>query len=223
MTWKDAVVAEAGVLRLSPWGVSGDNRTWKGRRVRGKGYRTMKKRTALTMLTSCMMVAATAGTYAQWDKVTDSTTGSIGLSKPVILDASSTTMENNDKSRTVGQLATASGTATFTLQDEKSKVKSLKITPEVTSTQGGATTNDFEITIKDGNNPSASLSGGVYEDVTLSEANNYTVELKPIVKESAETLGNGKTIEEWNKVGTLNVTLKGELVGKESAELSQVQ
>ncbi|MDO5146186.1 MAG: hypothetical protein Q4D60_04210 [Eubacteriales bacterium] len=190
----------------------------------------MKKRTALTMLTSCMMVAATAGTYAQWDKVTDSQSNTIGLDKPVIIKATQPTMSNNADTRQLDDFATVDAEATFNVNHVDKKIGALQIKPTVKgqNVDGSiqVSEKDFIITVEekaaDSLAPNTPLKGlktdsSTYQDSTVKEGDaTYIVHLVPKVQGEN---GGSKTNEEWDEVGDLTVTVQGTLVGTAGEEV----
>ena len=138
----------------------------------------MKKSTLLSLLTAATVIITTAGTYAVWDSLTDSTTESITFRNPVTVQVNPE-YTLTETAASLGVDPSASGDVTFTVSDANSLAKQLKIVPSVSG--GTASTSDFDFTITDKNNLSTALSGNAssgFVDTTL-DSTVYTVTVTP--------------------------------------------
>ena len=164
----------------------------------------MKKSTLLSLLTTAAIITTTAGTYAVWDTVEDSTQATITFSQPVTVEVPTNyTLSENQTERTLGNYPSASGNVSFTIKNNnivngKKLANQLEITPSISGE--GLGINDFTIEIidkNDSNNPLNENNSNVFTDNTI-DSTDYTVKVTPVNEKSI-----GKAVNV-----TLNATLK---------------
>lgn len=119
----------------------------------------MKKKKLLSLLTGIAIVVSTAGTYAIWDKVSDSTNSAdVTFSKPVTVNYSGANfvLNKDDTLATSDDSKNPSANAQniqFSVSNPDAKADTLQIIPQVNyknSSDGDTTTNlanDFDINI----------------------------------------------------------------------------
>ena len=138
----------------------------------------MKKSTLISLLTAATVIITTAGTYAVWDSLTDSTTESITFRNPVTVEVSPE-YTLTEAAASLGVDPSASGDVTFTVSNDNNLAKQLKIVPSVSG--GTASISDFDFVITDKNNMSTPLTGDAtsgFVDTTL-DSTIYTVTVTP--------------------------------------------
>lgn len=137
----------------------------------------MKKSKLLSILTAAAAIITTAGTYAVWDTLEDSTTEEITFRKPVTVTVNPD-FNLTESQGTLGEYPVASGNVAFTVSNESGLAKSLKITPKVSGSN--VSIDNFDITIKDTDGGDGILSGSAtagFTDTTL-DSTNYKIEVK---------------------------------------------
>lgn len=141
----------------------------------------MKKSKLLSVLTAGAVIATTAGTYAVWDKLNAETTAqAVEFRNPVTV-AIDTDLSVKKDNTGLGQTPTATGTASFTVDNEDGLAKKLVLKPVIES-EHGITTNDFDFSVFDGDSSSGTpIIGdavGGFADNSL-ESLNYTIQITP--------------------------------------------
>lgn len=147
----------------------------------------MKKSSLLSLLTATAIVATSAGTYAAWDKLDATSTGSITVAKKSV-EVTAENMAAFTETNTLGATSVNyAGVAKFNVEDKESKIIGLVAEVEV---KDGTTMQ----VITNGVTASATLQGSYQPgenvfDVTVT-VNDETLAGKPLevtVKATAKT------------------------------------
>lgn len=161
----------------------------------------MKKSTLLSLATAGAIVATSVGTFAVWDTLEATSTGSITVASPSVI-VKATNMDNFTNNDSLGATEiTYTGTAKFNVEGAD-KLTSLKLTPSVTAGDGTDLTDKVSIAVEQTGETLTGDSSQGYVDSKLAEGDNeYTV--KVTVNDS--TLSTKE----------LNVSVKAEATPKE--------
>ncbi len=155
----------------------------------------MKAKKLISFITAAAVVASIGISYATWDKLSDSaSSGAITIASATTVDISSDTLNFTGELAPAGAISGGELSAEMTVNiNGKENLDSLKLSAsDIKVDNIEAANNDITVTFLDGNAQDASevpASG----DVTLSEANVYTV--KVTLDENADPADYaGKTI-----------------------------
>lgn len=132
----------------------------------------MKKTSILSMLTFGMILATSVGTYAVWDTLSAESNGqTVTIRKPVTVTAGTQTASSNAEAALGGEIATATGSVTFTVANEDSLAKKLSLKETISAGQNLEETTDYTIVFSGGD-----ISGKTDSTVTHGENTyNYTI------------------------------------------------
>lgn len=163
----------------------------------------ISKKSLLSLLTVSAIVVTMAGSYAVWDQLSDSTTATLKLDKPVVA-----TMTLNDSftagTRTLGAVNDYTNTATFKVENldgNSVKAKLTAVVKDITDASPTDVSDEFDVTIK---KAGTEVTNGIDDNVAEGE-NTYEVTVTPrnsITDEKAVELA-GKTLQ-VEMTGTLS-------------------
>lgn len=163
------------------------------------------KKKMLGLLTAGAIVVTTAGSFAVWDQLEATSTGTVTLDKPVTVTAAGGT-QYTSTGHTLGVVSNYAATdVTFNIANvTEYKNVELQLTPEVKA-GGTDVTEKFNIVVKE------DVSGTPTEvkdakDTTLSSSNAYTITLTPKNGDDTDLIGyaNGNTPLDVTVTGTLS-------------------
>lgn len=134
----------------------------------------MKKSTILTFATAAAVLATSAGTFAAWDKITDTKDTTLTYANPVTVTETITSPA--ETSYTLGGAAPATEVSvTFAVDDQDKRASKLKVEPSVKlGNTDLVTTGKVTVTVKEGENI---LTDNVDSEIAASNA--YTVVVTP--------------------------------------------
>lgn len=136
----------------------------------------MKKSTLLSLLTAGAVIATTAGTYAVWDTVTATSSGTISVAKPtVIVNATDFGAMDMGENGLGAQTIDYTKDVTFTVEGvTNGDVDTMTLVPEVKNGDAVLTAADVDVDIKKGG--TSIKTDTAYIDSAVAEgANTYTI------------------------------------------------
>lgn len=134
----------------------------------------MKKSTILTFATAAAVLATSAGTFAAWDKITDTKDTTLTYANPVTVTEAITPPA--ETSYTLGGAAPATEVSvTFTVDDKDTRASALKVVPSVKQGNTDLVENGkVTVAVKEGE---TELTDN--KDATITASNEYTVVVTP--------------------------------------------
>lgn len=153
----------------------------------------MKKSTILTFATAAAVLATSAGTFATWDKLNATATGTVTLRDPAVVSTTDLTAFSSENESTYGADPVYTSTATFNITGVPTTGYELNVTPVVKDENGDIATSLVTV--------DATVQGGA--DITDNTAK--TVDVKVTALEDGKSSLAGKN---------LTVEVKGEIVKK---------
>lgn len=111
----------------------------------------MNKKTILGLLTGAAIVAATTGSYAAWDQLSATTTGTLKIGKPITITATTVAFDDETVNKEIHEndFPAYTGKVTFTpdLADKGSANLQVRLAATVSNLESG----DYTLTYKKGN------------------------------------------------------------------------
>ena len=145
----------------------------------------MKKSTILSLATAIAVVGTSAFTFAVWDQLDATNTGTLSLASPVKLSSANPVTYTTADNTLSTDAPTYSSDVTFEVNDVTTKaITSLEITNvkvyEKDDTEKIDLANDFTISIKGATgNEGVTQTGLTATDSSVEKENKYTIELTP--------------------------------------------
>ena len=159
------------------------------------------KKQLLGILTAAAIVVTTVGTFAVWDTIEGTSTGTVTLAEPIMVTAENMTFT---EAKTMGDLPTYSGEAVFKVANVEDLSK-VRLALEATISDGETPVSNTDVTVSITQSGDATFNGSL--DTDLAETNTYTVTVKPNDTDAAKALA-GKS---------LSIAIKGTLASKPAA------
>lgn len=150
-----------------------------------------KAKTLLTALTATAMLATCAVSFAAWDQLTATSSGTVTFDKPITVTATQLgTLTPQQTS--LETLPEASGTVTFSVEKPADKAVQLELAPVVKNGETDVS-GQFDVAFSQ-TGADNGLTGAV--DATVEASNQYTVTVKPKDTTEAKALtGTALTVE----------------------------
>lgn len=142
----------------------------------------MKKSTVLSLATAGAIVATSLGTFAAWDSLNATSTGTLQVGNPVTISAAAATY---DETHILGQDPVYTSEVTFNVDKAGQTVSELDVTNiavYASDDEQKATpmTDSFTITIAGAAGDTGAVpSGPTMKDTSVEDKNTYTVTLTP--------------------------------------------
>lgn len=153
----------------------------------------MKKSTILTFATAAAVLATSAGTFAAWDVMDATATGTVTLRNPAVVSTEDLTTFASENESTYGADPVYKSTATFNITGVPTTGYELKVTPVVKDGNGDIATNLVKV--------DATVQGSA--DITDNNAKTVDVQVTALKDGESSLAGKNLTVE-----------VKGEIVKK---------
>ena len=162
------------------------------------------KKQMLGLLTAGAIVVTTAGSFAMWDTLTATSTGTVTLDKPITVTATAGTYTSGVRTLDERNTYTAPDVTFNVTNTEALSTSTLTLAPVVKIGETDVS-GDFVVVIKDSDGTALNQN----KDTSVEATNKYTVELTPIETPSQDVMdaAANSTAVTVEITGTLTGTL----------------
>lgn len=166
----------------------------------------MMKKKLISIVTVCTVTAAIAGSYAAWDTMSDTASGSVNIRKPITVDVGNLAAFTETEVDGTPNYTSSTAVTLTDVPDAKHNNVQLKLEPKV---MDGATDVSEKVDVvlsQDGDTLAASGNALIDSTLDFTAANTYKVTVKPKdgatdIAEKALTVSVTATLEEKPAAG----------------------